>query len=354
MLKNQNIMNKRSIFISHIAQEKDIALALQKFLKRLYLGSFNVFVSSDSNSIELGDSWQNVVFDSIQTCDLMLVLCSPVSITRPWIPFEAGAGWSRKIPVIPVCHSGLTPGELPLPFSTLQGCVLSEEKSVQQILARISKLFDLEIPELDSSTFIESIKDMEQGEKESKVRNDHLFAYNYIKRRVFVVLYSIFQSTVDVVDENKLDFVEYIKEGKFDYHKIYNSFHYSHYDHSKQIKVYEELFTAIMSLCDDIRFLLTFNRISLSYDTINRFEKFLCLKKYAEGWYDDMHFIEQMLSNPELEKRTMEEIQGEPLPLKKRDSSNIFNSLMDYYDSLYIYANSLIGIIDSLKRVIGK
>lgn len=347
-------MNKRSIFISHIAQEKDIALALQKFLKRLYLGSFNVFVSSDSNSIELGDSWQNVVFDSIQTCDLMLVLCSPVSITRPWIPFEAGAGWSRKIPVIPVCHSGLTPGELPLPFSTLQGCVLSEEKSVQQILARISKLFDLEIPELDSSTFIESIKDMEQGEKVSKVRNDHLFAYNYIKRRVFVVLYSIFQSTVDVVDENKLDFIEYIKEGKFDYHKIYNSFHYSHYDHSKQIKVYEELFTAIMSLCDDIRFLLTFNRISLSYDTINRFEKFLCLKVFAEGWYDDMHFIEQMLSNPELEKRTMEEIQGETLPLKRRDSSNIFNSLMDYYDSLYIYANSLVGIIDSLKRVIGK
>lgn len=347
-------MNKRSIFISHIAQEKDIALALQKFFKRLYLGSFNVFVSSDSNSIELGDSWQNIVFDSIQTCDLMLVLCSPVSITRPWIPFEAGAGWSRKIPVIPVCHSGLTPGELPLPFSTLQGCVLSEEKSVQQILARISKLFDLEIPELDSSTFIESIKDMEQGEKESKVRNDHLFAYNYIKRRVFVVLYSIFQSTVDVVDENKLDFIEYIKEGKFDYHKIYNSFHYSHYDHSKQIKVYEELFTAIMSLCDDIRFLLTFNRISLSYDTINRFEKFLCLKVFAEGWYDDMHFIEQMLSNPELEKRTMEEIQGEPLPLKRRDSSNIINSLMDYYDSLSIYANSLIDIIDSLQRVIGK
>lgn len=347
-------MNKRSVFISHIAQEKDIALALQKFLRRLYLGSFNVFVSSDSNSIELGDSWQNVVFDSIQTCDLMIVLCSPVSITRPWIPFEAGAGWSRKIPVIPVCHSGLTPGELPLPFSTLQGCVLSDEKSVQQILAKISKLFDLEIPELDSSTFTESIKDMELGEKESKVKHDHFFAYNYIKRRVFIVLYSVFQSTVDVVDENKIDFIEYIKEGKFDYHKIYNSFHYSHYDHSKQIKVYEELFITIMSLCDDIRFLLTFNRISLSYDTINSFEKFLCMKVYAEGWYDDMHFIEQMLSNPEIKERTMEEIQGEPLPLRRRDSSNIFNSLMDYYDSLFIYSNVLNEIITNLNKVIGK
>lgn len=283
----------------------------------------------------------------------MIVLCSPVSITRPWIPFEAGAGWSRKIPVIPVCHSGLTPGELPLPFSTLQECVLSDEKSIQHILARISKLFELEIPDSDSRTFIDSIRDMEQGEKESKIRHDHLFAYDYIKRRVFILLYSIFQSTVDVVDENKIDFVEYIKEGKFDYHKIYNSFNYSHHDHSKQIKVYEQLYNGIMSLCDDIRFLLSFNRISLSNETICSFEKFLCLKIYAERWYDDMHFLDKMLSNPEIKERTMEEIQGEPLPLKRRDSSNIFNSLIDYYDSLSIYVKSINAIIDSLTRVIG-
>lgn len=347
-------MGKRTVFISHIAQEKDIALSLQKFLKKIYVGSFNIFVSSDGNSIELGDSWQNVVFNTIQTCDLMIVLCSPVSTSRPWIPFEAGAGWSRHIPVIPVCHSGLTPGELPLPLSTLQGCVLSEEKSIQQILVRISKLFELEIPDLDSRTFIESIKDMEKEVKESKIRHDHLFAYNYIKRRISIILYSIFQSTVDVVDENNIDFIEYMREGKFDYHKIYNSFNYSRYDHSKQVKVYEELFTAIISLCDDIRFLLSFNRIFLSSDTINSFEKFLYLKMYAEGWYDDMHVLDNMLSNNEIKKRTMETIQGEPIPLKRRNHSNIFNSLMDYYDSLFLYVKGLYAITDILNKVIGK
>ena len=43
----------------------------------------------------------------------MLLLCSPSSIKRHWIHFEAGCGWIQKKPVIPICYGGLTSSQLP-------------------------------------------------------------------------------------------------------------------------------------------------------------------------------------------------------------------------------------------------
>jgi hypothetical protein len=61
-----------------------------------------------------------------------------VSITRPWINFEAGAGWMRSIPIIPVYHSELHPRDLPLPLSLLQAVEANKEGGIDRVYELIS------------------------------------------------------------------------------------------------------------------------------------------------------------------------------------------------------------------------
>lgn len=62
-------------------------------------------------------------------CVGALYLISPKSVSRNWINFELGAVWTRnllslkndgpEVPTIPICHSGITPSQLPHPINNL-------------------------------------------------------------------------------------------------------------------------------------------------------------------------------------------------------------------------------------------
>lgn len=99
-------MDKPVVFISHITEEKEMAMELKKLIEESFLGMLDVFVSSDENSISSGSKWLDNITSALSSCAIELILCSPNSVKRPWINFEAGAGWVRDIPVIPLCHSG--------------------------------------------------------------------------------------------------------------------------------------------------------------------------------------------------------------------------------------------------------
>ena len=97
-----------AVFISHISEEALLAEELKDIVESTFLGQYSVFVSSDSESIRPGDNWLEKINSSIEDAKLMLILCSKMSVGRPWINFEAGCGWVKRIPIIPICHSGLT------------------------------------------------------------------------------------------------------------------------------------------------------------------------------------------------------------------------------------------------------
>lgn len=156
-------MNKPIIFISHITEEKEFAEALKALIKRSYLSAVDVFVSSDSSSIEAGSRWLNEIAESLQGCIVELVLCSEQSIKRPWINFEAGAGWIRKIPTIPVCHSGMDTNKLPTPLNSLQSVVISNKEGINGIFAAISKRINMDIPNPDLDSFVTKIKHIEMA-----------------------------------------------------------------------------------------------------------------------------------------------------------------------------------------------
>src|SRR5436853_4915577 len=100
---------QRKVFISHVSSETELAQVLKRHLIRDF-PDLDVFVSSDGKSIQAGDNWLDELRKALRNAKVVIVLCSLESIGRPWVNFEAGAGWiQRRIQVIPVCHSGMRP-----------------------------------------------------------------------------------------------------------------------------------------------------------------------------------------------------------------------------------------------------
>ena len=144
------------VFISHTGIEKDLAIFLKDRIERDFLGLVNVFVSSDQESIEAGDSWLDALHRALKSANLEVILCSPTSITKPWVNFEAGAAWLQGIPVVPICHSGLRTGALPMPLSSLQGGESSDPNTYVRLYNRIAKLVPCGTPGIDMAALAAS------------------------------------------------------------------------------------------------------------------------------------------------------------------------------------------------------
>jgi len=152
---------KKIVFISHISEEKDLALFVKEFIESAFLGLIEVFISSDEHSISLGQKWLNNITDALKKCNIEIVLCSYNSIKKPWINFEAGAGWIRDIPVIPLCHSGMEPSNLPLPLNLLQAAKISDIANMNQLLPVLANAIGSNVPKYDFTEFIAKVTTFE-------------------------------------------------------------------------------------------------------------------------------------------------------------------------------------------------
>lgn len=139
-------MEKRA-FISHISEEMEVAKFLKQALIRDFLRLMTVFVSSDTESIAAGEEWLKSIEKALSDCAMLLILCSPESVKRPWINFEAGAAWLRKIPLIPICHAGLTPRDLPMPLSLRQAIGLEDPVGLTRLYAQIAQIIGCAVPQ---------------------------------------------------------------------------------------------------------------------------------------------------------------------------------------------------------------
>ncbi len=157
---------KPLIFISHITEEKEIASALKSLVESTFLGMIQVFVSSDPMSIKMGRRWLDEITDALSKCAVEIILASPSSVHRPWINFEAGAGWIRKIPLIPVCHSGMTPSRLPAPLVSLLAATANKDDEMKRILPALAEAVGSAIPEVDFSSFVATVEKYEKTSKQ--------------------------------------------------------------------------------------------------------------------------------------------------------------------------------------------
>ena len=154
-------MPKPVVFISHIAPEKEVAIAFKELIEASFLGMIEIFVSSDEHSIQVGQRWLDDITNALEICSIEIILCSPQSIKRPWINFEAGAGWIRKIPVIPLCHSGMEPRELPLPLNLLQAAIANQVSSLNLVLPVLAQAVGSSTPRVDFADFFTRVTEFE-------------------------------------------------------------------------------------------------------------------------------------------------------------------------------------------------
>jgi hypothetical protein len=139
-------MSKKQVFVSHAQEDADFANALRTWLDDAILGAVDFFVSSDSGSISLGYDWTAKIRDALTHSSLMLILVSPASASNRWVNFEAGAGYAREIPVVPICLGGLRLEKLELPLSLLEGIELPGVDGQERLLELVAKSAGLHTP----------------------------------------------------------------------------------------------------------------------------------------------------------------------------------------------------------------
>jgi len=164
-------MQKLRIFLSHITIESKLADVIKGHLVRDFIGLVDVFVSSDRTSIPVGAKWLSEITEALNRADLHIVFCSPGSVGRPWINFEAGAAHLRALPIIPICHNGLTPSQLPVPLSEYEGILASDSQAYESFYGLIAKSLGSDIPDVN---FVKYTQEVSGFESEYTARRDNL------------------------------------------------------------------------------------------------------------------------------------------------------------------------------------
>lgn len=275
-------MSKPTIFISHINEEKEIANALKQFLDKKFLKGADIFVSSHEESLKLGDDWFDVIKKSLKDCQLMILLCSPISITRQWLNFEAGAGWVKDIPVIPLCHSGMEPEKLPVPINRFQGSMLNNVDDAKKLFARIADILKMETPEIGKEEFFTTITNFENKVKESSLVSDVKFIHDFLDKQLYLLKVDILECIR--TPENEDELLPLLKDDKEERHKfeqlkiplnrIYGMFNVTLSGNSEDL-VIQNFNGNLNAMTDNIKFLLTYNAITLPEFFKNQFHGWL-------------------------------------------------------------------------------
>ena len=155
-------MEKSSVFISHITEESDLATILKTHIANDFLLLVDVFVSSENSSILVGDRWLDMVDHALHKAEIMLILCSQASIKRPWINFEAGAAWIKKIPVIPICHTDMNVSNLPVPLNLFQATTINE-KGLQDLYTLLAKKLGSSTPKGNFTQIVSEAESFESN-----------------------------------------------------------------------------------------------------------------------------------------------------------------------------------------------
>ncbi|MES0872315.1 toll/interleukin-1 receptor domain-containing protein [Pseudovibrio sp. SCP19] len=181
-------MNKPKIFLSHITEEADFASAFRSEIESSFLGMVDVFQSSSQNSLRVGRNWLNDITEALRDCQAIIVFCSPYSVGRPWINFECGAGWARDIEVVPVCHSGTRPVDLPVPINLLQGIEGDDASKLQQIFDMIASKLGAQSPCVDTRELARKIHTLSLAYVEEVEITKHVRTLKSINLELFNII----------------------------------------------------------------------------------------------------------------------------------------------------------------------
>ena len=147
------------VFVSHISEEAAVAAILKDWIESTFLGHVSVFVSSDPADIPAGSKWLEEIDSALQSTALLITLFSKASLNRPWISFEAGCAWIRSVPIIPICHAGLSVRDLRQPLAGFQGLDIGDSKFGEKLFSAIAKRLNVaKLPKISFPEFEAEIR----------------------------------------------------------------------------------------------------------------------------------------------------------------------------------------------------
>jgi TIR domain len=123
----------KRVFISHIHEEKEVAIALQQLihaqLDDAALGKVECFLSSDKWQWTAGEDWLRRIKGELASADTVVLMLSPQSLARHWVNLEAGAAWITDKTIIPApaIYSGLRMNDVPRPYSDFNAVDLEDD-----------------------------------------------------------------------------------------------------------------------------------------------------------------------------------------------------------------------------------
>jgi TIR domain-containing protein len=138
---------KPTLFLSHASTDGESLKKLREILSARAVGSLEIFLSSDGQSIPFGRNWVHEIEEALKRAKLMFVFVSPAALQSSWIPFESGFAYACGIRVVPVGIAGVDLSALRPPLSLLQGFNLFSAPALNNLIATINEVFELRLPE---------------------------------------------------------------------------------------------------------------------------------------------------------------------------------------------------------------
>lgn len=166
-LAQYNVMNdqepKKTIFLSHASEDRDLAKALQNAIEEAFPEAFNIFNAFEANSIAPSDDWLAKLRSAIHDSSYVLVLLTRNSLDRPWIYWETGVADHRGIRIIPLLGPGCEITTLPDPFRAIQGVSILDKRGIQRLMNELAKLPGMTLPSTsyDPSAVVKKLQEAE-------------------------------------------------------------------------------------------------------------------------------------------------------------------------------------------------
>ena len=128
------IMGSNQIFLSHIQDEEEIVLEFRDMMNKIFGDTINFYLFQKNES---GVDMVNSITKNLDNSQIIVIFCSPESISKPWINFEIG--FSNKMRkddnqkfIIPILYLNLKKEQLPSYLSNLIYAQLNLDKKAFQ------------------------------------------------------------------------------------------------------------------------------------------------------------------------------------------------------------------------------
>lgn len=137
----------KTVFISHANEDAVLAEIIKTQIENVFEKKINVFVSSIPGTIKPGSDWLDKIIDKLTGNSAFVALVTPYSEKRPFVWFEIGFSWfrrlSRQCEIYAICAPPINPGDLPEPLCRLQAISLDDEKQTKAFFSELIQQFNL-------------------------------------------------------------------------------------------------------------------------------------------------------------------------------------------------------------------